>query len=58
MLNPELGHSWGPLDVSMPVTQINRIGADAIYLKQDKHALSQLPSIAIPRCWIFAVEAG
>ncbi len=43
------GHFWGHTDVSIPVTQIDRIEADTIYLKLDKHAISQLPPIAIQR---------
>jgi sporulation protein YlmC with PRC-barrel domain len=41
------GHFWGHQDVSIPVTEIDRIEADTIYLKLDKHAIGQLPPIAI-----------
>jgi sporulation protein YlmC with PRC-barrel domain len=43
------GHFWGHTDVSIPVDQIDRIEADTIHLKLDKHAISQLPAIAIQR---------
>ncbi len=43
------GHFWGHTDVSIPVDQIDRIEADTIYLKLDKHALGQLPPIALRR---------
>jgi sporulation protein YlmC with PRC-barrel domain len=33
------GHFWGHTAVSIPVDQIDRIEADTIYLKLDKHAL-------------------
>jgi sporulation protein YlmC with PRC-barrel domain len=33
------GHFWGHTDVSIPVDQIDRIEADAIFLKLDKHAI-------------------
>ncbi len=41
------GHFWGHREVSIPVTQIDRIEADTIYLKLNKHAIGQLPPIAI-----------
>ncbi len=41
------GHFWGRQDVSIPVDQIDRIEADTIYLKLDKHTIGQLPSIAL-----------
>jgi sporulation protein YlmC with PRC-barrel domain len=41
------GHFWGHKDVSIPVTQIDRIEADAISLKLDKHAIGRLTPIAI-----------
>jgi sporulation protein YlmC with PRC-barrel domain len=43
------GHFWGHTDVSIPMTQIDRIEADTIYLKLDKYAIGQLPTIAIRR---------
>ncbi len=41
------GHFWGHQDVSIPVTQIDRVEADTIYLKLNKHAIGQLPPITI-----------
>ena len=41
------GHFWGHTDVSIPVDHIDRIEADTIYLKLDKHAIGQLPPIAV-----------
>ena len=35
------GHFWGHKDVSIPVDQIDRIEADTIYLKLDKHAFGR-----------------
>jgi sporulation protein YlmC with PRC-barrel domain len=43
------GHFWGHTDVSIPVDQIDRIEADTIYLKMDKHTIGQLPPIALRR---------
>jgi sporulation protein YlmC with PRC-barrel domain len=41
------GHFWGHTDVSIPVDQIERIEADTIVLKLDKHTIGQLSPIAI-----------
>ncbi len=43
------GHFWGHTAVSIPVTQIERVEADTIYLKLDKHAIGQLPPIMVRR---------
>jgi hypothetical protein len=43
------GHFWGHTDVSIPVTQIDRLEADTIYLQLDKHAIGQLPPIVVRR---------
>ena len=39
------GHFWRHTDVSIPVTQIDRIEADTIYVKLDKYAIGQLPPL-------------
>lgn len=41
------GHFWNQNDVSIPVDQIDRIEADMIYVKLDKHAIKDLPPVAI-----------
>jgi sporulation protein YlmC with PRC-barrel domain len=43
------GHVWDRKDVTIPVSQIDRIETDTIYLKLDKHGLGQLPVVAIRR---------
>ena len=43
------GHLWGKKDVSIPVSQIDHIQEDAVYLKLDKHSVEALPSIPIRR---------
>jgi sporulation protein YlmC with PRC-barrel domain len=43
------GHLGGHRKVSIAVTQIDRIEADAIYLKLDKHAIGRLPLTARPK---------
>ncbi len=52
------GHFWGHQDVSIPVDQIDRIEADTIYLKVDKHTISQLPPIALRRKVVNLTHTG
>ena len=33
------GHLWGQKDVTIPISQIDHIGEDTIYLKLDKHTI-------------------
>jgi sporulation protein YlmC with PRC-barrel domain len=43
------GHLWGQKDVTIPVSEITRIEADRIYLKLDKHAVGDLPTVPVHR---------
>lgn len=43
------GHLWGQKDVTIPVSEIDHIEADRIYLKLDKHAVEELPAVPIHR---------
>ncbi len=43
------GHLWGQKDVTIPVSEIERIEEDAVYLKLDKHSVEELPGIPIRR---------
>jgi sporulation protein YlmC with PRC-barrel domain len=43
------GHLWGQRDVTIPVSEIDHIEQDTVYLKLDKHAVGQLPSIPVHR---------
>jgi sporulation protein YlmC with PRC-barrel domain len=43
------GHLWGQKDVTIPVSQIDRIEANTVYLKLDKHSIEALPAIPIRR---------
>jgi sporulation protein YlmC with PRC-barrel domain len=43
------GHLWGQKDVTIPVSQIDHIEEDAVYLKLDKQSVETLPSIPIRR---------
>jgi sporulation protein YlmC with PRC-barrel domain len=43
------GHLWGQKDVTIPVSEIERIEEDTVYLKLDKHSVEKLPGIPVKR---------
>ncbi len=43
------GHLWGQKDITIPVSEIDRIENDTVYLKLDKHAIEALPATPIHR---------
>jgi sporulation protein YlmC with PRC-barrel domain len=43
------GHFWGHSDVTIPVSQIERVEADIVHLKLDKEAIKNLPRIPARR---------
>jgi sporulation protein YlmC with PRC-barrel domain len=43
------GHLWGKRDVTIPVKQIDRVEDDVVYLKLDRAAIEQLPSVPVHR---------
>ncbi len=43
------GHLWGQKDVTIPVSQIERIEENTVYLNLDKHSIGELPAIPIRR---------
>jgi sporulation protein YlmC with PRC-barrel domain len=43
------GHLWGQKDVTIPVSQIERITEDTVYLKLDKKSIEALPVIPVRR---------
>lgn len=45
------GHYWGNKEVTIPVTAIDRIHEDMIYLKLDKVSIESLPSVPVERRW-------
>ncbi len=45
------GHIWGQKDVTIPVSQIERIARDTVFLKLNKEDVEQLPSIHVRRWW-------
>jgi sporulation protein YlmC with PRC-barrel domain len=43
------GHLWGQKDVTIPVSAIDHLGEDTVYLKLDKQGIEDLPTIPIRR---------
>jgi hypothetical protein len=43
------GNLWGQKDVTIPVSQIERIEANTVYLKLDKRNIEALPSVPVQR---------
>lgn len=43
------GHLWGQKDVTIPVSEIDRISGNTVYLKLDKQQIEALPAIPIRR---------
>ncbi len=41
------GHLWGEKDVAIPVTAIDVVTADEVYLNIDKEAVAVLPSVPV-----------
>ena len=46
------GHLWGKKDITIPVSEVDKITDDAIYLKMDKEAIKSLPAIPVHRKWL------
>ena len=45
------GHLWGQKDVSIPVSEIERMEDQQVYLKLDKKQIGELPTIPVQRKW-------
>lgn len=43
------GHPWGEKDISIPVSQIDRIEENDVFLKMDKLQIASLPTIPVKR---------
>jgi sporulation protein YlmC with PRC-barrel domain len=43
------GHLWGKKDITIPVSQIDRISDGVVYLSLDKQGVQALPAVAIRR---------
>lgn len=45
------GHLWGKKDVTIPVSEIDKISEEAVYLKLDQEAIEKLPTVPVRRKW-------
>ena len=45
------GHLWGAKDVSIPVSEIDKLDDEVVYLKLDKQSIAKLPTIPVIRKW-------
>ena len=45
------GHLWGQKDVAIPVSEIERIEEDTVYLKLSKDEIGALPAVRVRRWW-------
>jgi hypothetical protein len=45
------GHLWGKKEVTIPVSAIDRIAEDTVYLKRDQKTVEALPSEPVRRSW-------
>jgi uncharacterized membrane protein/sporulation protein YlmC with PRC-barrel domain len=43
------GHLWGKKEVTLPVAAVERVAGDRVYLRLDKEAIGQLPSVPVRR---------
>ena len=46
------GQLWGQKEVTIPVSEIDRIEEDTVYLKLDKGGIAALPTVAVRRNWL------
>ncbi len=52
------GHLWGKREITVPLSAIDRAALGTVYLKLDKQAVEQLPSIALTRHYRKAKAEG
>jgi uncharacterized membrane protein len=52
------GHLWGKKEITLPLSAIDRVEADAVYLKLDKPAIERLPSVPLRRPYRKAKAEG
>ena len=45
----EAGHGWGKKEVTLPLSAVERVAGDTVYLKLDKQAIGRLPAIPVRR---------
>ncbi len=45
------GHLWDQKDVTIPISQIDHMERNTVYLKIDKRTIASLPSVPTQRGW-------
>jgi hypothetical protein len=45
------GHLWGKRDVTIPVSEIDKISEGAVHLKLDQKTIEKLPTVPVRRKW-------
>jgi uncharacterized protein YwbE len=45
------GHLWGEKEISIPVSEIERIAENVVHLKLDRRRIEALPAIKVRRSW-------
>lgn len=45
------GHLWGQKDIMVPISEIEHVETDVVYLKLDKDAVEHLPAMSVKRWW-------
>jgi hypothetical protein len=43
------GHLWGKKEITVPLSAIDRVEAEAVHLKLDKQAVERLPATPLQR---------
>jgi uncharacterized membrane protein len=46
------GHLWGKKVITLPLSTIDRVEGDTVYLKLDKKAIEKLPTIPLKRAYV------
>jgi hypothetical protein len=46
------GHPWGQRDVAIPVSEIDRVRENTVYLRLNKLRIRSLPDVPVQRKWI------
>ena len=45
------GHLWGQKDITVPISEVDRVESNVVYLKLDKQAVENLPAMSVKRWW-------
>jgi hypothetical protein len=47
----ERGHLWGKKEVTVPLSAVDHVDAETVYLQLDNHALGLLPAVRLKHHW-------